>query len=508
MPIFNNPEDQQNFTKKETGEIYNEQLQREIEPKRGQMPKKRRKLKIAAFFVVFILISGFLFSRVVSTDQSISYWLNKIPIIKHFSFLVEGADKKIKGETDGRINILLLGMGGKKHEGGYLTDTIMLISIQPATKKIALISIPRDLAVPIENMGWQKINSINAYAESEQEGSGGVAISQALSDVLNIPIDYYVRADFEGFSNIVDELGGVDINVENTLDDYSYPVAGREDAADYQSRYEHLRIEKGWQHMDGDLALKYARSRHGINGEGSDFARAKRQQKILEAIKDKVLSAKTLLNPAKLSGLANEFNEHINTNLKTWEALKIWDISKDVDKNSIINKVIDNSPNGLLYDNRTAEGAYILSPRSGDFTEIQYFVNNIFSEGSPREKTEIVDDGAAIEVRNGTWINGLASQKAMDLEKYGFKVVRIGNSSKKDFSKSVIYDLTYGDKNKSLEILKQKTNANVSLGMPDWLAEDIKKSIANEENPIQPDFILIIGQSVDLNSSETQNAEE
>lgn len=468
--------------------------------------KRNRIMKIVSFSVVF-LVTGFVIfsSQVMVSEQSSTSWFSQLPIIKQFKHLAESADRQLKGENNDRINILLLGMGGRKHEGGYLTDTLILASIEPSTKKVSLVSIPRDMAIPIENMGWKKINSVNAFAEMEQEGSGGVAISQTLSDILNIPIDYYLRIDFEGFVNIVDELGGVTVNVENTINDREYPVRGMEDAENYSSRYEHLYIEKGVHTMDGELALKYVRSRHTPGVEGSDFARAKRQQNVIEAVKDNILSVKTIFKPKMIAEIIDQFQEHISTNLKVWEMVKLWEITKDIKRENISNKVLDNGPNGLLIDTFSSEGAYILVPRSGDFSEIEYFVNNIFSDAPKQDKNSVFNEGASIEIRNGTWINGLASKTSLDLEKYGFTIIRVGNSSRKDFQKTVIYDLTYGDKAKSLSILKSRTDANVSFGLPDWLMEDIKKDIQGMKNPPQPDFVIILGQNADTTKSGIPN---
>lgn len=477
-----------------------------------QKPKKKRIfIKLFAFLVIFFVVSTLAFSsQVIISGQSSHSWFGKLPIIKQIKHLAESAERNLKGEENDRINILLLGMGGKKHDGGYLADTIMLVSLQPSTKKVAMISIPRDTAVPVEGKGWEKVNSINAYAEMEQEGSGGVAMSQALSDLLQTPIDYYFRVDFEGFINIINELDGIDVMVENTLNDYQYPVMGREDAADYYSRYEHLYVEEGLQNMDGDLALKFARSRHAGGKEGSDFARARRQQLVIMAAKEKALSAGNLLKPAMISNILEQFSEHVSTNLKVWEMIKLWDMFKDINKDDIANKVLDNGPNGLLVNDRSANGAYILKPKSNDFAEIQYFVNNVFQNASEGVKGKVEEEQAKVEVRNGTWINGLASKTALDVEKEGFVVVRIGNSSRQNFEKSVIYDLTYGKKMNSLTILKEKTGANISFGLPGWLTEDLKKEAetAGETEPIQPDFILIIGQDADQSKSGMDNQED
>ena len=201
-------------------DVLNENLAAPTETPATVPIKKTKKRKILKFFIYtgifFITASVVLFSQAAVSEQSHDFWFGHLPIIKQIKHLAESADRKLKGENKDRINILLLGMGGKNHEGGWLTDTIILASLQPSTKKAALISIPRDLTVPIENKGWQKVNSINAYAEMEEHNSGGEAVSQALGDILNTPIDYYVRVDFPGFINIINELGGLDIYVDNT----------------------------------------------------------------------------------------------------------------------------------------------------------------------------------------------------------------------------------------------------------------------------------------------------
>lgn len=479
---------------------FKEKMEEELKQIYYEKPKKKKLgLKVAGFIFSFLIL--FLATALITGDASES-WVGKIPILGKIVGLVESSDKKLKGESQDRINIVLLGMGGKKHEGGYLTDTIMLVSLQPSTKKVAMLSIPRDMVIAVEGMGWQKINTINAFAERKKSGSGGDAVSQALSDVLDIPIHYYFRIDFEGFTNIIDHLGGLEIEVENTLSDFRYPIAGREDYDDYYARFEHLYIEKGLQKMDGDLALKYARSRHGLGVEGSDFARARRQQKIIQAVKNKLLVTENLLRPAMISSIISELHEHMSFNLKVWEVVKMWQIFKDVDSSQISNYVLSDGPNGLLVSGRSEAGAYILSPRSGDFTEIKYLVNNFFPEVKVADKDKPVEkenfESAKIEVKNGTWINGLASQTAIDLEKQKFEVLRVSNSSQRDFDNTVIYDLTYGGKRQALKYLKDFLQADVSLDIPTWLSEEIKNETARNTEEV-PDFLIILGENASKN---------
>lgn len=425
-------------------------------------------------------------------------WFSNFSIFSQLRQLAQSSDQKLKGEETDRINILLLGVGGKGHDGAFLTDTIILVSLKPSTRQVAMVSIPRDMSVPLEGMGWRKINSINALAERDDPGSGGQAVSQAVSHLFNIPVDYYLTVDFTGFAKIIDELGGVRVYVENTLDDYSYPILGEEDNPDYNARWEHLHVDQGWQEMDGALALKFARSRHGVGNEGSDFARARRQQKILEAVKDKILSINVLFKPRMISQIIDAYREHFSTSFSVPELVKLWSMFKDIKQEQIINKVLDNSPNGLLVDRVGEDGAYTLIPKSGDFSQIEYLIKNIFLSAPAEEKIRVSSERASVRVFNGTWINGLANRVSTDLEKYGFEILSVGNASQRNFQKSVIYDLTGGGKTGSLATLKSRTQANVAYGLPDWLSNDVSRSSSTEKQNGQPDFILVLGEDANV----------
>lgn len=476
---------------------------------RGSYQKPRRRWPRWILGLLIALVGLYLFffikNLIVGPSKNES-WIDNIPLIGQVKHLAESADRSLKGEDRDRINIILLGVGGANHDGGQLADTIIVSSIKPSTKQVSLFSIPRDLAVPLEGYGWRKINSVTSFAESKEPGSGGIAASQTIGHLLEQPMDYYVKVDFDGFEKIIDEVGGVDVYVDNTLDDYAYPIRGREDDPNYYSRFEHLHVDKGWQHMDGSLALKFARSRHGLGGEGSDFARARRQQKILEAVRQKVLSANTLLNPSKVSGILGELKDNISTNLKIWEIVKIWTLVKDVKSDQIINKVLDNSPSGLLVDGKGDGGAYILSPRAGDFSEIVRTFDSLFGLPTSAKDGETAspEEKISVSILNGTWVNGLGSRVAAQLEQPGVTIMEVGNSSRHNFEKSVIYDLTFGSKRKGLEFLKEQTGANIAAVLPDWLKEDL--AAANKDGKkTPPDFILILGTDADKSASGTPN---
>lgn len=435
--------------------------------------KKNR--RITTYSIAVIVVALIFAGRVLISNQGTEWFMGGI--FDQFKHLAQIADKKMNGEESDRINILLLGIGGAGHDGAYLTDTIMLVSLKPSTKQVSLISIPRDLVTPVSN--WEKINSIDSFAEQKSPGSGGAATAQAISTLLKIPIQYYVRADFQGFINIINELGGVQVNVENTLDDYSYPILGQEDNPDYYARFEHLHVDKGLQTMDGELALKYARSRHALGSEGSDFARARRQQLVLEAVKAKLLSAQTLLNPIMLSKLVSEVNKNISTNLSSWEILRVWELFKDVNSSQIASKVLSDAPDGFLVAGRGQDGAYILTPRSGNFNDIRNFVSNIFGNTTTPEiignsnsggvRLITISDHAKVIILNGTWISGLASKEAAALEQARFNIFKIANAPVRTYAKTLVYDLTAGQKPNSLMALEKITGGTESFDNPSWL---------------------------------------
>jgi len=437
----------------------------------GKKSSKPKRIVSKVFFypLIFLLIFVLIFSfQVIFSGESVEENLKKINIFSNFGLSVS-KDKLLKGETDDRINILLLGMGGEGHPGPYLTDTMILASIKPSEKKVALISIPRDLSVPMPGYGWRKINSANHFGEMQQKNSGPKFAKEVVSKVFNIPIDYYVRLDFSGFEKMIDELGGIKINVENGFADPQFPTD------DYG--YQTVIFKQGWQKMNGKTALNYARSRHGTNGENSDFARSKRQQQVLQAIKDEALSFTTFLSYHKISALLKMYQDHIVTNLDVWELFKLVKLGKKIDKQNIINLVLENGDSGPLYATNIG-GAYLLLPRDMSFYQIQQMVKNVF------EPQKAVKEKIKIEIQNGTKIEGLAYQASLNLKNQGYEIIKISNAQKQNFEKTVIYDLTNGQKPEELENLKSKLKTNTTLTKPDSMS-DYSANI---------DFLVILGQ--------------
>lgn len=359
-------------------------------------------------------------------------------IFRRLTNFVFSKDVALDGQKDDRTNILLLGMGGPGHDGPYLTDTIMLVSIKPSTRQIAMISIPRDLQVPIPGHGMRKINHINAFGEAARSDSGGEFARATIEKLLNVPIHYYIRVDFKGFEKIIDEVHGVKVNVERSFVDTQYPAP--------LNAYQTIEFAKGVQTMDGKTALIYARSRHGNNSEGSDFARARRQQKVLLALREKVLSFQTLTNPVRLSNIISALGDHISTNMQFSDMIAFVRLGRELDADTIRTLVLDDSPNGYLKTVIGADGAFLLVPKTGTFDEVKQAITGVFDTTlSTRDDTPIQDlpshEAAKIEIQNGTWRAGLGARVKKRLTDKNMTIIALGNTTERPIMKSGIYRL-------------------------------------------------------------------
>lgn len=471
--------------------------------------------------LVIVAVFGIAFSSQVSTGTGSG---TPIGIFGTIARLVRSGDRMLRGEDQDRINFLFLGVGGAGHEGAELSDTIMFASLKPSTKEVGILSIPRDTAVPIPGYGSGKINSVNAIAEAKQAGTGPIFASQVIGDLLQQPVDYYVKVNFDGFEELINQIGGVDVYVDRTFTDSNYPVLGMEDAncdqpttasqtdgstpaaVSYTCRYETLHFEQGWQHMDGATALKYARSRHGDNGEGGDFARAARQQKIILAVKAKALSAATLLNPTRIVDLVNTLSKNIQTNLSAWEIVKLATYLPEVSNDHIVHHVLDDGPGSPLYSAIINE-AYVLLPVNDDWKPIQTLAANIFTSSSssisPSEPSAPAHT-ARIEIQNGTDISGLASQAAALLKTNGFEVTHIGNASNRGYQHTVIYDLTNGTMPDDLKALVDLLQADVNMSAAGWVFTNkivpTQLSVSSGDEAANAtdkniDFLVILGEN-------------
>jgi LCP family protein required for cell wall assembly len=320
-----------------------------------------------------------------------------------------------------RVNILLLGIDKRDNEPieGTRSDTMMLASIDPVTKSAALVSLPRDMWVNIPGCtyrdgcvgGQQRINVAHAV------GGPQLAMQTVATD-FGIPVQHYARVDFRGFTQLVDAVGGVVIDVDWPVKDDEYPTP------DYG--YMRVYFGPGPQLMSGDQALEYARSRHGMN----DFARAGRQQKVILSVRNRVLQLDMLSRAPELLGIAQN---SLSTDLSPVEMLELAKLVSGIDRDKIDNLVIDtNYVRPFVGD----DGADLLDPN------IPAIKRAIASAQKSAAHPEL---RAKVEVLNGSGRAGLGQRAADYLTAQGFNVVRIAAAERSDYGSSVVQVLTDQD---------------------------------------------------------------
>lgn len=441
----------------------------------GKLQKKTI-IFISALAGLFLL-AAFLIIRTAPQTNGITLQ-PKDSIFETVRNFIFKTDQVLSGQEEDRINILLLGMGGAGHDGPYLTDTNIIISIKPSTNEVAMISIPRDLGVTIGKYGQRKINHANAFGELAQSGQGGDYARQVFAETFNIDIPYYIRVDFKAFIELVDQVGGILVDVPQAFTDTAFPGPN--------FSYRTLQFETGPQTMSGDRALDFARSRHGNNGEGSDFARSRRQQLVLMGLKEKLLSAGTYTNPLTIQQMLASLSTHVTTNMNLGQMMYLSGLAKDVNA-PLKNLVLDNAPNGFLVSTTGDSGAFLLFPKTGSYESINEAIDTIFTSSSSTIATTPKTVNLAtsptpspastsfpnlkIELQNGTWRAGLAARLKEDLTEKGFSILTIGNSLKKPIDKTAIYLLNSTSSIDAAKALSAELKAPILTIIPGWLEE-------------------------------------
>lgn len=295
-----------------------------------------------------------------------------------------------------RTNLVILGIAGGKYEGGDLTDAIIFLSQDYRKKDVVEISLPRDI--------WSgtlkdKINTAYHYGEEKKKGGGLVLAKAIIEEVVGQPVHYAYLLDFSGFEKLIDLVGGVDVFVENSFTDRQYPIEGREDdlcSGDpkFDCRFETLHFDRGFAHMDGKTALKFVRSRHAEGEEGTDFARSKRQQIVISALKTKLLKPEFFWqNVRNIKQLFSAFDESTDTDMSLSEQILFFKSFLGLPEQNIRKIVLDNGDRlkgtkGFLLNPPVWQynNAWILIPRTGesDYREIhQYVLCNLENPNCP-----------------------------------------------------------------------------------------------------------------------------
>lgn len=475
-------------------------------PPAFEPPPPRRSRRYFFIAVLILILVGYGVRR-----YTLAHWPNgpvvydqvtlrpkKIGFLQTIKNFIFHNNNLLEGQADDRINILVLGIGGPGHDGPYLSDTNIIASLKPSTNEVALISIPRDLGVKIDEYGWRKINSADAFGEAAHPGEGGDYARKIFSKTFNLSIPYYVRVDFKAFEDMVNTVGGITVNVPNAFTDSQFP--GPKDS------YQTITFSAGAQTMMGEQALNYVRSRHGTNGQSSDFARSHRQQLILEALKEKMLSYGTYLNPAKIQSILSTLSNHVTTNLDFGQLMYLASLARD-SKAPPKTLVLDNSLKGFLVSSTGDNGAFILSPKTGTFDEINNAMTNIFSPQIPNlvntlasaTTTPHTQVTAKVEIQNGTWRAGLAARYGKQLGEQGFSVIAVGNSLMRPLKKTGIFKLSATVPAEAMDQLVRMFNAPILTELPPWLKQTFDNPSTEESEQgmkynNETDVLIILGE--------------
>src|SRR5579883_775115 len=387
----------------------------------------------------------------------------------------------------GRINVLLLGYGGEGHDGADLTDSIMVLSFDQRTKQAAMISVPRDLWVKIpysvQGGSYYKLNAAYAIGDDDDTfktkkpeytgtAGGGNLASAVVGDMLGMKIDYWVAVDFRAFKTVVDALGGVDVDVETAFTDYQYP---RNDDPTIDASYMTVHFDAGMQHMSGDRALIYARSRHSLQ-DGTDFGRSRRQQKLLLAIKDKALSPDGM---SKLFGLMDALSKNFKTNMNLGQMRALSDIARTVDVSAIDRVSIDDT--NYLADAVTADGQAVLIPQARSWAPLRGYLASLLLD--PAVKSE----NATVQLYTGTGLTTAADSTTTMLKDMGLQTLPPQSSESGTVQQTEIHDLSEGKDSSTVNYLATMFDARVFTDTP--------------SSTDHPDIKIVLGQAYQVASS-------
>ncbi len=388
-------------------------------------------------------------------------------------------------EKKERVTILLLGVDKREGEHGpWRTDTMILGTIDPESKTAGMLSIPRDLWVPIPGSGESRINSANFIGDRDKYPGGGPALAKKTVEYnFGVPVHYYVLLDFDGFEKIIDTIGGIDINVERTLHDEQYPDPSPDDP----NRVRTIHFEAGLQHMDGKAALEYARSRLST----SDFDRSHRQMQIILAVREQALRLNLI---PRVPELMVTLADIVQTDLQPGNIITLARLAGEIEQENLKSAIIDYT---MTVEYVTPSGAQVLLPIR---EKIRPVVEELFTSPAPASPTppqpqvvpveqidRLAQEGAKIVVQNGTPTGNLAARTAAFLKEQGYHVVEFSDADRFDYPQSIIIDYTGKEYTiQSLAVLFNVTPENIRR------SPNLKSEV---------DIRLIVGQDFVLPSS-------
>jgi len=329
-----------------------------------------------------------------------------------------------------RINVLVMGIDQREHEQGpWRTDTMLVLTIDPVSMTGGMISIPRDLWVPIPGYEEGRINTAYYLGDLYDHPGGGPALAaKTVQYNLGVPIHYHACINFTAFEELVDLIGGIDIYVEEDIVDPTYP--------DEANGYDPLYVLAGWQHFDGAMALKYARTRHT---GGGDFDRAKRQQQVVLAVFEQITRLDMLPQLAtKATEMWKMLQGSVVTDLELHQIVALARLASEVKPDDIRYGVIDEHYTQFW---ETPDGQQVLVPLRDPIRDLR---DSIFTTAAPLPEQEgdpaarLAAEAASIEVLNGTATEGLAGYTVEYLQQQGVQVASAANADRADYTESLV----------------------------------------------------------------------
>ncbi len=399
----------------------------------------------------------------------------------------------LKGESDGRVNILLAGdsVDDPNHQGASLTDSIMILSLNTKTRQVFLLSIPRDLWVYVPGLSsYQKINAANTVLRFNQSGypAGGMGeLEQIITTQLGIPIDYYGLIDYTAFRDAVNAVGGVTIDIQSPNPYGLYDP------------YTNLKLPNGWVTLNGQEALNLARARgDGPGAYGfpeSDFDRTAHQRQLFTAVAEKALTLGFLSNPAKISNLFNAFGNNLQTDLTLQNVIRLIQYVKNINLSSVQSYAFaygstNNHPTSLLQgyvDPASGQDALISTDGIGVYTSLTNYYKQLTSTNP------LVVESAPITILNASSQVGLAQKEETVLKNQGYNVIKIADAST-TYPNSVIVDQSGGQEPLTLAALKKEFSSQAQITSQTTYGQESYEAVNYESS-----FVIILGNNFKLN---------
>lgn len=463
--------------------------------KKTKKPKKVKKSKgkkitlslVGLIILGLVGVGGFVGFKALGTIDKVFHGNIVSDISAAFS------TKPLKGESSGRVNILLAGdsVDDPNHQGASLTDSIMVLSLNTKTKQAFLLSIPRDLWVYVPGLSsYQKINAANTVLNFNASGypSGGMGeLEQIVQTQLGIPIDYYGLIDYTAFRDAVDAVGGVTVNIQSP------------DPRGLYDPYTNIKLANGPVTLNGQQALNLARARgDGPGAYGfpeSDFDRTAHQRLLFTAVAEKALSLGFLSNPAKISNLFNAFGNNLKTDLSLQNVLRLIQYAKNINLSSVQSYAFsygstNNHPNPILtgyVDPNSGEDALISTQGVGSYQNLTNYYKQLTSSNP------LIVESAPITILNASGQVGLAQKEETILNAQGYNVIKIADAST-TYPSSEIVNLSTNQEPLTLAALTKQFSSQANIVSTTTYGQESYEAVNYPSS-----FVMILGTNFKSN---------